>query len=141
MKQERVILSFIAVLIGLLAAGVLFYFYQSTKVINNSNSDVILSPTPTTNTKSNIFISINQPSDEAVVANKTLQISGKTTPDATIVIITDASQLVLEPTKDGNFSTTITLDSGQNLITIQAIAKNGETVNVKKTITYSTEDF
>lgn len=141
MKQERVILSFIAVLIGLLAAGILFYFYQSTKVINNSNSSVILSPTPATNTKSNIFISINQPSDEAVVENKTLQISGKTIPDATIVIITDANQLVLEPTKDGNFSTTITLDNGQNLITIQAIAKNGETVNVKKTITYSTEDF
>ncbi len=141
MKQERVILSFIFVLIGLLAAGVLFYFYQSTKVVNNTPPNVISSPTPTQSPKSNIFISINQPTDEAVVSNKTLQISGKTIASATIVIITDSDQFVLQPTDVGDFSTTVTLDNGQNLITVQAIAQNGETVSLKRTVTYSTENF
>jgi hypothetical protein len=141
MKQERVILSFIFVLIGLLAAGILFYFYQSTKVVNNAPSNVVSSPTPTVSEKSNIFISIDQPADEAVVSSKTLQISGKTIANATIVIITDSDQFVLQPTAVGNFSTTVTLNNGQNLITIQAIAQNGETVSLKRTVTYSTENF
>ena len=141
MKQERVILSFIFVLIGLLAAGILFYFYQSTKVVNNTSSNVVSSPTPTISPKSNIFISINQPTDEAVVRSKTLQISGKTIANATIVIITDSDQFVLQPTPEGNFSTTLTLNNGQNLITFQAIAQNGETVSLKRTVTYSTENF
>jgi len=141
MKQERVILSFIFVLIGLLVAGILFYFYQSTKVVNNAPSNVTSSPTPTVGAKSNIFITLNQPTDEVVVDNKTLQISGKTITNATIVIITDSNQFVLQPTSQGNFSTTVTLDNGQNLITIQAIAQNGETVSVKRTVTYSTENF
>jgi hypothetical protein len=70
-----------------------------------------------------------------------LQISGKTIANATIVIITDSDQFVLQPTPEGNFSTTLTLDNGQNLITFQAIAQNGETVSLRRTVTYSTENF
>ena len=76
MKQERVVLSFIMVLIGLLVAGVAFYFYQTTKVIpDKSNTSNVISPTPTL--KPTIFLSLSQPGNESVVASKTLKISGK----------------------------------------------------------------
>ena len=140
MKQERVVLSFIMVLIGLLVAGVAFYFYQTTKVIpDKSNTSNVISPTPTL--KPTIFLSLSQPGNESVVSSKTLKISGKTEPGATVVIITDSDQLVLEPSSQGDFSTTIIISNGQNLINIRAISKNGDMVSVQRTVTYSTENF
>lgn len=140
MKQERVILSFIMVVIGLLVAGVAFYFYQTTKVVN-PNSAISANPTPTQAPKSNIFLTINTPTNEEVVTNKTLIISGKTLPEATVVIVTNSDQLIVNPTSQGDFSTTITLESDQNLIRINALSSNGEIATIERTVTYSTESF
>jgi len=141
MKQERVILSFIMVLIGLLVAGGLFYFYQSTKNVSPSTTTIVNRITPTPAPKPKAYLSLNQPSDEQVVSSKTLLISGKTNPDATLIIITGADQQVIQPSAQGDFSTTITLDNGQNLIEMHSILPTGETIIIKKTITYSTENF
>ncbi len=140
MKQERVILSFIMVLIGLLVAGIAFYFYQSTKVVSDrSSASQIITPTPTP--KPTIFLSLSQPINESVVTSKTLSISGKTEPEATVIVITDSGEQILQPSSQGDFSTTITLADDQNLITVWALAPNGETANLKRTVTYSTDNF
>lgn len=141
MKQERVILSFIMVLIGLLVAGALFYFYQSTKTVSPSTTGIINRITPTPTPKPKVYLSLNEPSDEKVTSNKTLAISGKTNPNATLIIITNANQQVIQPSLQGDFSTTITLDDGQNLIEMHSILPSGETIVVRRTVTYSTEAF
>ena len=141
MKQERVILSFIMVLIGLLVAGVAFYFYQTTKVVSDKSSVGNSNQTPTPSPKPTVFLVLNQPSNELVVSNKTLLVSGKTNQDATVIIITDSDQLVLKPSSQGDFSTTITLSNNQNLIRVRVVTPNGETAVLDRTVTYSTEDF
>lgn len=140
MKQERVILSFIMVLIGLLVAGAAFYFYQSTKVVSSKStvsSKTLITPTPLPS----IFLSINTPNNETVVSNKSVFISGKTSVDATVIIITEAEQIVLKPSLQGDFSTTLIIDNGQNLIRIQSISPNGEIASAERTVTYSTNNF
>jgi hypothetical protein len=142
MKQERVILSFIMVLIGLLVAGAAFYFYQSTKNVSSSTTNIITAkntPTPTPSPK--IYLTLNQFADEQVVSDKTFKISGKTNYDATVIIITDGNQEVLQPSTQGDFSTTITLSDDQNIIQIMSILPGGETTSIQRTVTYSTEDF
>ena len=129
------------VLIGLLVAGGIFYFYQSTKTVSPSTTTIVNRITPTPTPELKIYLSLNQPSDEQVVVSKTLVISGKTNPGATLIIITDADQQIIQPTSQGDFSTTVTLDDGQNLIEIQSILPTGETTIIKRTITYSTENF
>jgi hypothetical protein len=141
MKQERVILSFIMVLIGLLVAGALFYFYQSTKNVSPSTTGIVRQTSPSPTPKPKIYLSLNQPSDEQVLSNKTLSIGGKTNPGATVIIITAADQEVLQPSSQGDFSTTITLDDGQNLIQIRSILPSGETISLQRTVTYSTDSF
>jgi hypothetical protein len=141
MKQERVILSFVAVLIGLLAAGIAFYFYQSTKTVSSSNQISLNAPTPTPTPKPTVYISLSNPSDEKVVDSKTLTVNGKTNPDATIIIYTDNGQLVIQPSSQGDFSTTLTLDSGENLLKLISILPGGETTMIQRTVTYSTENF
>jgi hypothetical protein len=140
MKQERVILAFIAVLIGLLVAGLAFYFYQSTKTIS-SNQIILNAPSPTPTPKPTAYISLNQPSDETVVTNKTFIISGKTNPDATIIIYTSSNQATIQPSSQGDFSTTIILDDGGNLIKLMSVLPGGETTTMQRTVTYSTENF
>lgn len=141
MKQERVILSFIMVIIGLLVAGVAFYIYQGTKTIKAPGTTVLTAtPTPTPVTNST-YLNITSPTDESLTDKKTITVSGKTTPNATIVITTNSDQEIVEPSGQGDFSTTMTLASGANLIRITVFGSDGQTTFAQRTVTYSTEDF
>jgi hypothetical protein len=141
MKQERVILSFVAVLIGLLAAGLAFYFYQSTKTVSNPNQITLTAPSPTPTPRPTVYITISNPNDETIVSSKTLTINGKTNPNATIIIYTSGDQQVIQPSTQGDFSTSIAIDDGENLIKITSILPGGEITSVQRTVTYSTENF
>jgi hypothetical protein len=141
MKQERVILSFIMVIIGLLVAGVAFYLYQGTKTVPVSKTSIV-TPSPTsTPINTSVFLNVDNPIDESVVDNKTVTVSGKTTPDATVVIITNSDQKVIQPSGQGDYSTTITITDGTNLIRVIAFGSDGQSATVQRTITYSIEDF
>ncbi len=136
-------MSFIMVLIGLLVAGALFYFYQSTKKVSPSTIGIVNQVTPTSapTSKPTIYLSLSSPLDEEVVTDKTISVGGKTNPDATIIVITASDQQVLQPSSQGDFSTTITLNDDQNIIEIRSILPSGETTTVQRTVTYSTENF
>lgn len=141
MKKEKIILSLIAVIIGIFVAVGMFFIYQSTKKINPTELKTITvgnaSPTPS----SGLFLTIDSPKDEEVVSNRNLQISGKTVPDAKIVILTADNEEAAVPSKDGSFSTGINLSTGENIIEISATSPNGEIVKVKRVVSYSTENF
>ncbi|MBI2074577.1 MAG: hypothetical protein HYT83_01925 [Candidatus Levybacteria bacterium] len=141
MKAEKIVISFIAVLIGVLVAGAAFYFYQSTKIVSPSQIKTVSIKSPTPTPSSSIFLSVENPKNEDVVDTKTITVNGKTTSDAVIILSTISDDQVFTPTKIGSFSTTTTLNDGANLITITAIAPNGEEVKITKTVTYSTESF
>ncbi|MBI2195561.1 MAG: hypothetical protein HYU48_00770 [Candidatus Levybacteria bacterium] len=141
MKKERIVLAFIAGLIGLLVAGIIFYIYESTKTFSTKPSN---NPVVTQQEKSaplSIFLTVSKPVDESVVEKKVVEVSGKTKPDATIVILTSLDEEVVAPTADGDFSTTVNIDNGQNLIEITAIAKDGAQQKIIRTVTFSTEKF
>lgn len=145
MKLEKVILSIIGVFFGLLVAGSAFYFYKSManqakktdkKIAGiNTTKAPIPSPTPS------FFLNIDNPKDESVTDNKTVSISGKTIPGATIIISTASDDQVLNPSSQGDFSTTETIDTGENQLLLTAIAPNGEEVKKMVIVTYSTESF
>ncbi len=141
MKKEKIVLAFIAALIGLLVAGILFYIYESTKTVSSSKPQVVSTTQQGQVAPVKIFLNISKPTDESVVDTKVVEITGKTKPDATIIILTSLDEKVVAPSADGNFSTTINIDDGQNLIEVTSIAKTGEEIKVIKTVTFSTEKF
>lgn len=140
MKTEKILLSFVAVLIGLIVAGVAFYFYQSTKVLNGKNIGTVQLATPTP-TPPTIILTIDTPQDESTTDNKTLTLSGKTNPTATLVVSTPTGDLVIKPSSVGNYSTTITIGSGENDIRVTAIDPSGNQVEKVITVTFTTENF
>lgn len=141
MKKEKLILLFVATLLGLIVAGVLFYLYQTTKIVSTPSTKTITLASPTPTVIPSISLTLDRPKDEEVVSEKILIVSGKTQSNATIVILTDSSEDVIAPSADGKFSTTVNLEDGENILEVTAIAPNGESIVIKKTITYSLEEF
>ena len=141
MKKERVVLAFIAAIIGLFVAGVAFYIYQSSKTINVPNPTTSPSVKNPAEKIQNVILNLTNPPDESVINNKVVQVSGNTKPDATIIVLTELDQKVVTPSSEGDFSTTVNINSGENIIEITAIAPNGEEKTIKRTVTFSTENF
>jgi len=143
MKAERVILSFVAVIIGLIAAGVAFYLYQMTKVVPDNDKTISLMPkisvSPTPDSAN--LLSVDSPTDEQVFNKKTITVNGKTRKDATIIVTTEDNDQVVTPAANGNFSITQTIPGGTTLIHITAVFPNGEEQTITRTITFSTENF
>jgi hypothetical protein len=141
MKKETIVLVVIALLIGALIAIIVFFIFQSTRKINPSEVKTITIDQPSPSPSSNLFLTIDSPQDEIVVDERNLKISGKTIPEAKIIIITSNTQETATPSKDGSFSTDINLVNDENIIKIVSMAPNGETVKVTKVVSYSTENF
>lgn len=140
MTKEKLILSVVAIFIGLLAASIIFYLYQGTKSLPKElQKTVFVKPTETP--KPLVLLVVDEPKDEKIYDTKVIKIIGKTEPDALIVILTENSEDVLNPAKNGDFSTTVTLENGANLIQITAVNKKGETNTVERTASYSSENF
>lgn len=144
MKLEKLILSFFAILVGLIAAGVAFYFYQMTKVLppqqtNVGSLQVTKGPTPTPG--SGDFLTVDSPKNESVSDQKTISITGKTAASATVIISSEDDDQVIKPAANGNFSVTETIPDGTSLLQIKAVFADGTEKTVLQTITYSTASF
>lgn len=140
MKTEKILLSFVAVIVGLIVAGIGFYIYQSTKSISPTkvNTVKVTSPTPST---PDVLLTIDTPQDESTTDNKTITISGKTLPDATVVISTPTGDQVIKASSQGNYSTSATISDGENEIHVTAIDKSGNQTEKVITVTFTTESF
>lgn len=145
MRAEKVILSFVAVFVGLVAAGVAFYFYQTTKVIPSSNQQktvAIKSEATVAPTSPNINVfTIESPKDEEVFTKKVITIKGKSVKGATITVSTADSDQVVQPADNGDFTLTQTIPDGTSLIQLTAIFPDGSQKIINKTVTFSTENF
>lgn len=76
-----------------------------------------------------------------VVSKKVISVEGSAEEDATIVVISPVDQVVLSPSGNGDFKTTIDIDDGENIIEVTSISSNGTQTSIKRTVTYSTEEF
>ncbi len=139
--REKVIIVFIAIAIGLLVTTLIFFLYQQTKNIPQKSNHVTaindVTPTP----KSSLYLVVNSPTDESISDRRSIQVKGKANPGTTIVVSTNQEDVVANPSNDGNFSVTITIDAGANRIITRAIGENGEEAQDTRVVTFSTEDF
>ncbi len=147
MKAEKVILSFVAVFVGLVAAGFAFYIYQTTRTlppeesapvtINDQQQKVVPSPTqPDTN-----VLSLDTPTDEQVFDKQIITIKGKAVKGATVTISTDETDQVVKPADNGDFTLTQAIPDGTSVLQVSAIFPDGQEKRISRTVTYSTESF
>jgi hypothetical protein len=144
MKAEKVILSFVAVFVGLIAAGVAFYLYQSTKVIPfiqpkppATNVNKTVKPTPAATDT----FTVDSPTDQQVFDKKLITIKGTAVKGATITVSTDDSDQVVQPADNGDYTLTQTIPDGTSLIEFTVIFPDGTQKTIDRTVTFSTENF
>jgi len=144
MKAEKVILSFVAVFVGLIAAGVAFYLYQSTKLVSTDNtkpSAVQVTKTPVQQMTNEDTFTLDSPQDEQVFGQKLITIKGTAEKGSTITASTTDSDQVVQPSDNGEFSFTQTIPDGTSIIEFTAIFPDGTQKKIDRTVTFSTENF
>ncbi|OGG06784.1 hypothetical protein A2872_00950 [Candidatus Gottesmanbacteria bacterium RIFCSPHIGHO2_01_FULL_42_12] len=107
--------------------------------INPSETTRVISPTPTPamvakkeTFERQIKLIVSSPSDGSTVKTNKLSVKGVTMPLAEVFV----NDLELKADTLGNFSGTLTLEEGDNPISIIAIDENGNYSEMELTITY-----
>lgn len=138
--KERIVIVFIAIALGLFVTTLIFFIYQQTKILPKETPKSlgkIVTPAP----ENSILLNIDEPKDESITDRRTIQIKGKTNPENTIIASTNQEDVVANPTSDGQFSISITIDTGVNIILTRVITPNGEEKTDSRIISFSTEEF
>lgn len=144
MKAEKVILSFVAVFVGLIAAGVAFYLYQSSNVIpkNEPKPAAVQTETqPTPEVTDTNILTVDEPKDETVSTKKSITIKGKSVKGAIITVSTTEGDQVVQPADNGDFTLTQTIPDGTTILQFSAIFPDGTEKRLERTVTFSTENF
>lgn len=77
-------------------------------------------PTPAPTTAMALFLEITQPTDGAQVSTSAVLVTGKTIPDAVVSASVDDIVAIADVDQNGNFSVTVNLEEGPNLIEVVA---------------------
>lgn len=141
--KERIIIIFVALIAGLFITSAGFFIYQSTKNSAESEvpADITQETIPTPSTPDGIFVKIDQPSDESITSNRTVEIIGSTNPENTIIVSTNLNDVTGKPESDGKFAVEVDIAAGANIIVTRSVSPDGESAEDTRTITYSTEEF
>lgn len=143
--KEKVVIIFIALVLGLFVTTIVFYIYESTKTPPKTKEETKKrttqnTPTPTLAVEK-LFLTIDEPQNEALIDKKTIQVKGKTNPKNIIIISSNVEDTSADVDSQGSFSTDLQIDSGPDTITIRAIAPNGEETTDTRLVTFSQEEF
>lgn len=79
------------------------------------------------------FLLVTEPTDQVIVANQFIRVTGKTVPQATITV----KGVGVAVDEAGNFSTLVRLSVGVNLIEVLARNSDGRRLNAKLSVDYS----
>lgn len=143
MKKEVILAIAIGFGLGLLITFGIWTANKSLKVAQLANpsptpaASANISPTPAPS-PSGPSLSLISPEDEFLTTSTSTTVSGKTTARATIVILYETGEQIIEADENGSFKTDVILESGYNTITVIAIDREGNTQTQTITVTHTT---
>lgn len=94
---------------------------------------------PVTKEPVSFNLEINNPEDDLLMYDKSVVVSGSTSPETTILITNGERNYGTEADNKGSFSRVVELQPGLNALTVNAFNETGETKSVTKTVYYSQE--
>lgn len=158
MTKNYLMIIIAVVVIGLVAGGLILYKnittsvppsttelniqisgtqnQTSTPIITGSNAGVTQTQTGSSDINSGLSLTVSQPADKSSVTTSSVAVSGKTQPKADVSV----NDTDLKADNQGNFSTKVTLDEGENTIVIVATDENGNYAEKEITVTYQTPE-
>lgn len=129
---------FIIFMLLILGSGgaVIYYFYNQ---INSQSTTSLQNFSPVTQEPVSLTLNLSSPDDNSLVFSEDLLIQGKASPKTVVILSTNTQDYLLEPNKQGDFSITVKLQEGLNLLSVNAFDNLGNNKSENKTIYYSEE--
>ncbi len=116
--------------------AVIYYFYNQ---INSQSTTSLQNFSPVTQEPVSLTLNLSSPDDNSLVFSEDLLIQGKASPKTVVILSTNTQDYLLEPNKQGDFSITVKLQEGLNLLSVNAFDNLGNNKSENKTIYYSEE--
>ena len=140
MHKETVVAVIIGLLFGLLVA-VSIYKLQSLKnnndISTSPNEQMLPSTTPANKPQDRLTIEF--PTQGLVTTASEITITGKTEPEAFLVLFAHDSQTIFDTDTKGEFSIPLSLKEGPNFITLTVANQDGATYSVNRLVVYEKE--
>ena len=135
LSTQTFILSHLTLLIlALVFFGGLYYILYPERFAASVTEYVPITKEPVS-----LFLEISSPEDDILVSDGNLVISGKTGPDASVIISNQTTDMALQASKNGEFSKVFPLNPGPNIIEINAFDSEGNSKSTTKSVFYSEE--
>lgn len=140
MKKEVILAIVIGFGIGLL---ITFGIYTARTALQKKTA---ASPSPTLQASPEASVSAHQinltePKPDTLTDTDKVTVSGTTTPESTVTIITNDTQAITIANKSGRFSAEVELTGGINEIHLTTFSPSGEKAENIITIVYSTAEI
>ena len=143
MIKELILAIVLGTIVGIVATTI-----AKDKLIPKNNPIPTTSASPTINQQlsttpvvASHFLTVSQPQNQTVSDTDTITIIGQTTANSQVIIYLQPQTFSLQADENGNFSQTVDLESGFNLIQINSFSPQQDQSSLDIQITYSTADF
>lgn len=132
MKKEMLI----AVLIGfLLGLAITFGVYRSQVAKRQKvMQDVPVETQPAATPDTNSLLVITSPEEGAIQTETEAIIAGTAVPNSQVVLFVNDTDYVRESDEDGNFSFTVDLEDGTNILTVTMVDLDGNSVTKQRSV-------
>lgn len=144
MKKEVLLSIAIGFAVGLLITFGVYIARQSLKSANQIRSpqaESLGTEEDEDQFQSVKELSLSSPLDQSIVDKTKVLVSGHCAPQIPVVILYEKGEKLVIADDKGNFETEIELEGGENQIEVQAIYEDGQRVNKKLTVVYSTAEI
>lgn len=131
MRKEVIIAIVVGSILGLAVA---FGIWRANQALSPRQT-----PTPTPLSQAQLELLLSEPEDNLVIAEDTVTVAGSFRAGATVAILYNLGEKIIEVGADGTFSESVELEAGANEITVVGFDENGESVEKTLTAVYSTE--
>jgi hypothetical protein len=130
------------ILISVIIGGVI-YAQQNPRVLQNLNftKNLNLPHRPVTEEPVSFTLQIDSPEEDSLVYKSEIKVTGKTSPDAVVIISTDEEDISTIAGSDGMFTTPMTIEQGANHLTITVFDGKGNSKSEERTIYFATEQL
>jgi hypothetical protein len=136
MKKEIII----AILIGLFLGLFITYGVYQARTSISPDSKKSQNSLSTNSLDENGFsgeLVLNSPADESITTEDSVTVSGTTLPESFVVVLVGNTETITSSDGSGNFSVSVDLEQGANIITVTVLDENGRSISVIRTITVS----
>ncbi len=134
---ETVAAIIVGIILGTLVA-VSLWLFKNNKISLNlkpNAAKVTITPQPQ-KTPQNFFLTLTQPQDQAVVNDPKISLVGKTAGFSRVIISQNEQDLIIKADNNGSFTANLTLDEGDNEITVTSFGPNQSFKQQNLTIVY-----